>query len=277
MKKILLMILFSIIAALEARSQFVNPTAIQSDTLPWQITQDSTGKWRIFSAAYHDSSGTILHFSKWNQPTSITLHTYVGIFDSTKAFRCHWDSSINYPVDRGLLWMDDYDIFNAYLHIDTEAYSYSMPGVAYPVPTLPFNADDSTGHYEYHTFAMEWLPNEVRYLVDSVVVRRFPDRMVPPSSPYYDWAGTMPRVIGADLRIETDFDYDENDPLGKTPGTITYQERQYFEHAASVMPRWPGFKNVTIGGHTYNAAHHKLDYVKIWDVPSNVKIPDYPH
>ena len=42
-----------------------------ADNLAWTV--DSTG--RKFYAAYHDSAGTLLHFSKWNQPTSVTLTT----------------------------------------------------------------------------------------------------------------------------------------------------------------------------------------------------------
>ncbi len=49
-------------------------------------------------------------------------------------------------------------------------------------------------------------------------------------------------------------------------------ERQYFEtHLGN-----PGFKDVTIGGKTYHAAHHLLDYVKVWDVPADMKISGYP-
>jgi fatty acid desaturase len=46
----------------------------------------------------------------------------------------------------------------------------------------------------------------------------------------------------------------------------SYLERTYFETATST-PSWPGCWDVTIGGRTYHAAHHLLDYVKIWDLP----------
>jgi hypothetical protein len=35
-------------------------------------------------------------------------------------------------------------------------------------------------------------------------------------------------------------------------------------------------KNVTIGSKTYPAAHYLFDYVKVWDVPKDVKITDRP-
>ncbi|HEY3875340.1 MAG TPA: hypothetical protein VGM92_07670 [Candidatus Kapabacteria bacterium] len=44
---------------------------------------------------------------------------------------------------------------------------------------------------------------------------------------------------------------------------------QYFETHTNNPGFWPV--------HGRPAAHHLLDYVKIWDIPRNVTIPDYPH
>ncbi len=78
-----------------------------------------------------------------------------------------------------------------------------------------------------------------------------------------------------DLQItQFDFDLDNyNDTLGVNPNSITYKERNYFEtHIGN-----PGFSPVTIGGHTYHAAHRLIDYIRYWDVPADVQIPNYPH
>ena len=118
---------------------------------------------------------------------------------------------------------------------------------------------------------MKLLPHEVRYLVDSVVVRRFPDRRVPPGNAYYDWAGTMPRSA-TDIHPAQNDMPGGDDIFGDTVGSQMYQARVYFEHAAA-QASWPGFE--TIDGK--RVAHHMLDYVKVWDVPKNVIIPNYPH
>jgi hypothetical protein len=121
---------------------------------------------------------------------------------------------------------------------------------------------------------MEFLPHEVRYLIDSVVVRRFPDRLVPPGTPYSDWVTTMPRSM-TDIRpAEIDIDWGgTSDPFGTTPGTQMYMQRKYLEHALAT-PGWPGVWPDKYG---HPAAHHLVDYVKVWDVPRNVQIPNYPH
>ena len=54
-------------------------------------------------------------------------------------------------------------------------------------------------------------------------------------------------------------------------------ERKFFEShdTESVL----GFKDVEIppgSGHWYHAAHHLIDYVKVWDTPADMKIPNYP-
>jgi hypothetical protein len=60
--------------------------------------------------------------------------------------------------------------------------------------------------------------------------------------------------------------------MGTTPGTRTYDIRHYFDTHLSN----PGVWDVTIGGKRYHAAHHLVDYVKIWDVPKDVQVPDFP-
>jgi hypothetical protein len=119
---------------------------------------------------------------------------------------------------------------------------------------------------------MEWLPHEIRFLYDSNVVRRFPDRLVPAGSPYYDYATTMMRSLANIRPAEIDIDYDPSDPFGTNSSSVTYIERQFFEHHLTN----PGFWDVIIGGRTYHAAHHRVDYVKVWDVPKDVTIPNLP-
>ncbi len=120
---------------------------------------------------------------------------------------------------------------------------------------------------------MEWLPHEVRYLIDSNVVRRFPDRLVPKTSKYYDWVTTEPRTPASIYPAEFDIDFGspDNDSLGIIPGSASYFERQYFLSHDSTTGE--GFWPV----HGMPAAHHLLDYVKVWDVPKDVIIPGYPH
>jgi hypothetical protein len=257
-----------------------------SDSLPWRVDTDAYGKWRIFSGAYHDSSGHLLHFSKWNQPTAITLTTDT-IFHDSATFHCHWEYNLNHPNDSGKLYLDD-TMSPSNIHSFTQRYSFDRrvlysPHENYPVATLPFNGNDTAGGYEYHTFAMEWLPHEIRYLVDSVVVRRFPDRLVPKGNPYYDWISTMPRSLASIRPAEVDMDansnnfdlYGTDDTVAYTYDGVTfyksinYQERHYFETHTGNPGFWP------VDGKP--AAHHLIDYIKVWDVPADVKIPDLPH
>ena len=123
---------------------------------------------------------------------------------------------------------------------------------------------------------MEFLPHEVRFLYDSVVVRRIPDRLIPPGNKFYDWAGTFARN---EVHMHpAEFDYDgynpsgQHDPFGTVPGGSGYIERKFFEqYDTSCSGCWP----VTIGGITYPAAHHLLDYVKVWDMPADTKIQPF--
>ena len=133
----------------------------------------------------------------------------------------------------------------------------------YPMPSIPTNDTSSTGGYEYHTFTVEWLPHEMRYLYDSSVVFRVPDRLVPPNSKYYNWGANIPRALIPFHPGETDID---NDSL-----TAAY---------LNAHPTNPGCWDVEFppkSGHWYHAGHERLDYVKVWDVPADVKITPFPN
>jgi hypothetical protein len=134
-------------------------------------------------------------------------------------------------------------------------------------PGSPFLLDwgNPDSGYEYHTFAVEILPHEIRFLYDSNVVRRIPDRLIPRGTPYYDVASTYPRLPVCIRPGEMDIDANPSDT---TSGG--YLEKKYFEaHADSCSGCWPY--------HGQPAAHHLLDYVKVWDVPADVKISGYPN
>jgi len=133
---------------------------------------------------------------------------------------------------------------------------------------------------------MEFLPHEVRILMDSNVVWRSPDRLIPPGAPFYDQASWIPRSPVGIHPAECDIDANSGwvDPFGNDTtsflwdgstlyNSVTGRDRQYFEQ----HPNNPGMRDVSIGGHTYHAAHHLIDYVKIWDIPADVKVLDFPH
>ncbi len=261
-----------------------------SDIFPWRVDTDSHGKWRYFSTpGYHiNRAGDTLHFTKTHQPNSITLTTGFGI---QKSFGCHWEYNLNHPHDSGKLYLDD-TMAPGDLHSGTEAYSFNIddiysPHNSYPIPPLLFNGMDTVSGYQYHTYAMELLPHEIRYLVDSVVVRRFPDRLVPNTNPYYDFANSLPRGMVAINPAETDIDvgikdtFARNDTVAWVSGGVTYYKSITYEeyHYFDTHPYNPGCWDVEIppgSGHWVHAAHHLIDYVKVWDVPKDVIIPNYP-
>jgi hypothetical protein len=254
-----------------------------ADLLPWTVNKDGSGNWTIFSASYHtDESGHPVYFTKDIQPTSITLTTSL-IPIIKKTYTCHWDSTLSADSGKGILLLDAPGMDSILdLHSGDEQFTFNIQSQSgYPTAPVPFNGNDSTG-YQYHTFAMEWLPNEVRFLVDSMVVRRFPDRMVPPGNHFSNWIAAMPRGTLDLLPAELLMDLSGTDTLGTDTShrsggwwgmnSLTYVERQSFEHAASI-PGWAGFWPVN-GRPT---AHHLLDYIKVWDVPADVIIPNFPH
>ena len=140
------------------------------------------------------------------------------------------------------------------------------------------------------TFTMELLPNETRILMDSNVVWRGPDRLDPPSDSdaRRSWVPRSPVGIHpAEIDIDDDKRPDGTiiDPFGMDTTTffnegvqywnsITGRERQWFD--AHDTNRAMGCWDVTIGGKTYHAAHHLIDYVKIWDLPSDITAPPFP-
>jgi hypothetical protein len=250
-----------------------------TDPLHWTVTLDSARKRRIFSAPYHGS----LHFWKMYQPTSVTL-TVNNISHAKKTINCHWVDSLNHP-DLGLLRLDD-TLLPSDLDSNTERYTYTIrEGNFYPMP--PFSSNIDTGAYDttryvYHTFGMELLPHEVRYLMDSNVVCRMPDRLIPVGNRSYNWASRIPRspvnihpiTFEIHLGGYDSLNVSYTDSLGTHPGTITYVERKYFEAHDTTCP---GCWKVKIGGKWYPAAHHLVDYFKVWNMPADAKISQYPH
>lgn len=276
---------------------------ITTDTMTWKVTQDGSGRWRIFSAPYRIRGiGDSARFTKQHQPIKIKLTTKLFPFAQT-IFNCHWDSTINSSLsDTGNLLLDDTGLANTDLKSNSEPYQYWLAtGTNYTETPAAYwdSAKFSTfahSAYKYHTYAMEWLPNEVRFLVDSNVVRRYPDRMVPPSneypsSLYYDYARRLPRTPVTFFLGE--FAIDNNSPFDGWPidslglvdsiaytsngdttfNSRTYQERHFFEE----FPDCAGCDTITVHGHAVHAAHHRIDYAKIFDVPADMKLPDYPN
>ncbi|MDP4198803.1 MAG: hypothetical protein Q8922_02415 [Bacteroidota bacterium] len=230
-----------------------------TDSITWRV-DTFNGKWRKFSAPYRVSGTDTFRFSKDYQPTKITLviDTTITPFP-TKNFNCHWEYNLNNPHDSGLIYLDD-TMAPSDLHSFKERYQYSVAEQGYNLPAMPFDLGDSTGGYTYHTFGVEILPHEMRYMMDSNVMARLPDRLIPPS---YRRSGLLVERSPLDLRIaQFDLDY-----------SILATQRAYFEHAAArTTPIWPGFRDV--GGKP--AAHHLVDYVRIWDVPPDVQVSNFP-
>ncbi len=258
-----------------------------ADTVTWTITFDSvTHHWDIFHAPYHiDSLGDSSFFGKDYQPVQITLSSeYDSVFRkrSKETFNCRWEHTLNaLLLDQ---WGDHTQdsLLDAGIHSYTEAYPYQMvdlytPGYGLPGVSIYVNNDTITSTdpaysadtaaldtvpYKYHTFTMEFLPHEIRYFYDSVEVRRVPDRLIPPSNKYADFISKEPRSPAIIFPAQLDVDN----------GDAFQLERSYFAN----HPYNPGCWDVTIGGKTYHAAHERLDYVKVLDVPKDVIIPGYP-
>ncbi|HEX5315831.1 MAG TPA: hypothetical protein VFX22_04185, partial [Candidatus Kapabacteria bacterium] len=134
-------------------------------------------------------------------------------------------------------------------HSGVGPFFYSVDeGPGYPIPMFQM---DTTG-YKYHTYAMEFLPHECEFLVDGAVILRFPDRMVPPGDIRYDYVTSYPRaslpIIPGELEMQN------------TP----FAEAYFRNNVGSCLGCWD------------NAAHLRIDYVKVWDVPADIKIPDFP-
>ena len=257
---------------------------IPSDSVTWTVTKAPDSQWRIFHAPYYVRTGDSMLFTRDYQPAAVILTGYdsTGIFKVNKTHHCHWVDSLNTPVNKGILWLDDpidtsdpKSYTEQYTFILPDAYAGNGDGFGYRVPAILTGADTITTDtaalnyrpYRYHTYAMEFLPNEVRILFDSVVVYRFPDRMIPPGSLYYNWVNTMGR--GGINIIPGEFDAD--DELDNRSNGIPDQVSQITQNFffAHLNDSTLGFWN--------QAAHHLIDYVKVFDVPKDVTIPNFPH
>jgi hypothetical protein len=249
-----------------------------SDSVPWHVKQDDSGRWRKFYAPYRYLNGDSLRFSKAYQPTSITLKG-AGLDSSfhviDRTYSCHWEYNLNHPIDSGIIYLDDTLLPTDLSNGDSEFYYTVDEGPDYPVPGIAFD----TTKYQYHTFTMELLPHEMRILYDGNVRLRFPDRLIPPSYPQHDCITKLPRAPMDAYVGEFDIDGSyTDDPLGTHPGSITYQERKYFEWADTMLSH--GCWDVQIPpvtGPSYHAAHHLIDYIDILDLPQGMKVPEYPH
>jgi hypothetical protein len=231
-----------------------------SDPLAWSV-DSATGTH--FSFPYRDSAaygigknGDTLYFNKGYQPTAIYLLN--GSLPPPIKYHCHWD----HRTGKILLT----DTMRPTASHTGYGFSYDCnQGPAYPVP--PINVDDTT--YKYHTYSMELLPHEAEFLVDGAVRYRFPDRLVPIGDQSYDYVTTSPRapmnIIPAEIGIDgSPSDYSDTN-------STYYQEVKYFEtNSATCLGCWTD-------AHGQHIASHRIDYVKVWDLPSDMKVPNFPH
>jgi hypothetical protein len=224
-----------------------------SDTVgAWSV--DSTGTY--FTGPYADSLGDTLFFGKSYQPTQITL--YDGTTRLPINYKCHWDHNT------GKILLTD--TMSPLASHTGYGFSYVCDeGPDYPVQAINVDSTD----YNYHTYAVELLPHEARFLVDGAVRQRFPDRLVPKGSQQYDYVTKFPRTPMSIEPAEIDMDGDPNDT---SAGSVYYMEKAYFDanHTTCL-----GCLPLTIGGQP--SPHHLVDYVKVWDLPSGSKLPDFPH
>jgi hypothetical protein len=241
-----------------------------SDSLTWHAYQDSSHKWRILDAPYRDSAGQLLRFSKNFQPQWITLKTS-NIPRVSKTLNCFWDSSLNTPVDKGLLYLYDDSLLSTDLDSNTQIDTfftdegmhnyYSYPPIQIDTP------QDSASYYNpvsyvYHTFALELLPNEARFLLDGSVVARYPDRMIPTGDKRANWITTLPRFAPTLTIGQMTLD-----------GLDSAHIQKVIDHINDCPGCWP----VTVNGISYPAAHMLVDYVRVYDIPDNVKVSGFPH
>jgi hypothetical protein len=242
-----------------------------ADVLPWKLSQDSAMNWRILDMGYRDSLGDTVRFSKTYQPISVTLTS--GLFGSQHTFECYWDSVLSTDSGRAMLYLryNEDAILDTNVHSNTEAYTYlADEGMHYHYsePPVQFGPPyDSVGTYQYHTFTFELLPNEAEFLLDGNVVRRYPDRLIPPTDKHADWITTLPRFTP-----EVDFGQMTLDGLDSTEiaWLITHVD------TTSTPGCWP--VQVPPGtGPWYPAAHTLIDYVKIYDIPDDVKVSRFPN
>jgi hypothetical protein len=236
-----------------------------ADSLLWTATPDVFGQWRIINMPYHiNRSGDTLRFSKSFQPMLISIDT--DGFGGRKTFDCRWDSSLNSPVNKGLLYLDGNWLRSSDNHAKAEAapffieegknYHYSLPPVQFTNPQDSASYFDPSS-YQYHTFTIELLPNEAEFLLDGNVVRRYPDRLIPPTDKHANWISTLPR-------------FTPNFHIGQM--TLDGVDASQMDILMRHIIDCPGCSDVT-GNH---AAHTRIDYVKIFDVPDDVRVSGFP-
>lgn len=216
-----------------------------SDPLPWTV--DPTG--RYFNGPYGLArNGDTLYFGRDYQPTKIFLaDSNAGPKPVLVEYPCHWDHTTNkvYLADAmGSLSSHNGVGFN---YISEE-------GPSYPVPALPRDTE-----YTYHTYTMELLPHEALFLVDGYVVRRFPDRLIPVGDIRYDFVTKYSRSPLHIFPAENEMD---GDLLDKTIASFQAYGTS-LDHGC-----WD------VNGH--HAAHHLVDYVKVWDVPQGSSLSTFP-
>jgi hypothetical protein len=105
---------------------------------------------------------------------------------------------------------------------------------------------------------MEFLPHECEFLVDGIVVMRFPDRLVPKDDIRYDYVSKYARVPLAMYPAELEFNAYPN-------GDIHADQKAYFRDHVATCDNTPD-----------NAASLYVDYVKVWDLPKSVTASKYP-
>ena len=166
------------------------------------------------------------------------------------------------------------------LDSNTEAFAFTIDDrfYEYQSPAVPFDWYDTT--WTYHTFGIELLPNELRFLYDSNVVLRLPDRMIPQDNRYYDIMKNLDRTVMKFFVGEIDLNpnSDWSDPYGSDSTrdmygnyiSRTYAWRHDFE--TRYANHQAGFDTL----HGQPTAHKHIDYVKVWDIPSGTQIPNYP-
>jgi hypothetical protein len=94
-------------------------------------------------------------------------------------------------------------------------------------------------------------------LRSSNVVRRIPDRLIPPTDKHADWITTLPRFAPTINIGQMTLD-----------GLDSSQWSILLNHIADCPGCWD------VG--TKHAAHTRIDYFKVFDVPVDVIIPGFP-
>ncbi len=195
-----------------------------SDSLPWSV--DSTGTY--FTGVYSvDNHGDSLRFNKNYQPTQISF------LPGVDTFSCHWDYTT------GKLMLSP-SLPSIAPHSGTSFFYYwCEEGCPYPLPPVHLIAN------QWHTWTMELLPHECRFLVDGIVVHRIPDHLIPPTYQQADFVSYFPRMLTPFIFGEFEFDNSSQKSM---------MERLY----GTQMSR-------------------RIDYMRVWDLPSNYTVQQFPH